>query len=71
MSSMPLLLDTNIISHLMLDATGAAAAHVVQAQDAGQKVVTSVVVQCELQLGLARASGALIVGPRCADTPMC
>lgn len=54
----PLLLDTNIISHLMRDETGALAARLAHARDAGQPVATSIIVECELLFGLARNPSA-------------
>lgn len=54
MNSKSLFLDTNIISHFMRDATGIAAARVMNAQDAGRRVMTSIVVQCELEFGLSK-----------------
>lgn len=58
MSSAPLLLDTNIISSLMREPTGVAAQRMAQVIDEGQKVLTSVVVQCELEFGLAKRPSA-------------
>ena len=54
MTSSRLFLDTNIISHFMRDATGIAAMRVMTAQDTGRKVMTSIVVQCELEFGLSK-----------------
>ena len=54
MNSSSLFLDTNIISHFMRDATGLAAMRVMTAQDTGRKVMTSIVVQCELEFGLSK-----------------
>ena len=54
MTSSGLFLDTNIISHFMRDATGIAAMRVMTAQDTGRKVMTSIVVQCELEFGLSK-----------------
>lgn len=54
MTSPILFLDTNIISHFMRDASGVAATRVMNAHDMGQKVMTSIVVQCELEFGLSK-----------------
>ena len=50
------LLDTNIISHMMVNAEGLAAqcAQRLIAQDPSVQMCTSVVVQCELAFGLAK-----------------
>ena len=56
----PLLLDTNIISDMMRNLDGAAAQRARQAcQTRGaQTLCTSIVVQCELEFGLARKKNA-------------
>lgn len=50
------LLDTNIISHMMRETTGLAAQRfaVLARSNTPAKMVTSVIVQCELQFGLVR-----------------
>ncbi len=58
MSAELLLLDTNIISSLMRDAEGPAALRLIGATDTGQKIMTSVIVQCELEFGLAKRPSA-------------
>ena len=56
MSAPLYLLDTNIISHMMVNADGLAAqcARRLIAQDPSVQMCTSVVVQCELAFGLAK-----------------
>ena len=56
MSAPLYLLDTNIISHMMVNAEGLAAqcAQRLIAQDPSVQMCTSVVVQCELAFGLAK-----------------
>jgi tRNA(fMet)-specific endonuclease VapC len=48
--------DTNIISHMMRETTGMAAQRYIAAAKANTstKMATSVIVQCELEFGLAR-----------------
>ncbi len=56
------LLDTNIVSHMMVNAEGKAATHAMKLieQDPSVQMCTSVVVHCELAFGLAkRPSGRL------------
>ena len=56
MSAPLYLLDTNIISHMMVNADGLAAqcARRLIAQDPSVQMCTSMVVQCELAFGLAK-----------------
>lgn len=58
MSSAPLLLDTNIISDIMRNLEGLAAqrARAVNQTRGADALCTSIVVQCELEFGLARKS---------------
>lgn len=51
-----LLLDTNIVSHLMREANGVAAQRLQAASQAGATPVLSIVVQCELLYGVRKKS---------------
>ena len=56
MSSPLYLLDTNIVSHMMVNAEGKAALHAIKliTQDPSVRMCTSVVVHCELAFGIAK-----------------